>query len=239
MSQRLASSAAVREKRLARLLAERGLERDDPRLASLVEDALLLGSLELAGVHVPWEAARGAPGPVPPQLLALRRARAAVAPTQALTLDAFRAWHAAIAGPVGFRRGELAPAAADGAAEPGPKAAPVAFVAERLASLLEWLSAPGSDELGPEQKAALTLARVVEIRPFDDANGRVSRLAAAHLMARAGHGVPILVGGDAPRLRATLQAAFRLDTLPLVDLIREASGRSRDVMIQSLERGLV
>ena len=45
------------------------------------------------------------------------------------------------------------------------------------------------------------------------------------------------MAGDAPRLRAALEAAFRLETEPLVALLVEASGRALDVMIQSLERG--
>ena len=80
----------------------------------------------------------------------------------------------------------------------------------------------------------MALARIVEIRPFDDANARVARLAASHLMVRGGMRPPILVKGDGPRLRASLEAAFRLETEPLVALLVEASGRALDVMIQTL-----
>jgi hypothetical protein len=224
MSLRLEPSAAIRERRLARLLGERGLSAEDARLARIVEDAELVGSLELAGLPVSWDAARA--GTPPAQLEALRRARAAVPREARLTLGAVRAWHEALAGPVGFRRREAA-------------GAPPEFIEERLASLAEWLDAKGAEGLAPEQKAAVALARVVEIRPFDEANGRVARLAAAHVLRRAGLQPPILVAGDAPRLQAALEAAHRLETGPLVDLVREASGRALDVMIQSLERGLV
>jgi hypothetical protein len=231
MSLRLEPSAALREKRLMRLLDERGLDRGDAVLSRIVEDAMLVGSLELAGIRISWEESRR-PGGEPPELVALRRARAAVTPRSVLTVDTLQQWHAAIAGPADFRTQDQ-PAAMDA------PAAPSAFVADRLAGLVEWLEAPGASELAPEQKAAVALARIVEIRPFDDANGRVSRLAAAHLLERAGLGPPILVAGDGPRLRATLEAAFRLETGPLVDLVREASGRALDVKIQALERKLV
>ena len=89
-------------------------------------------------------------------------------------------------------------------------------------------------DLTPDQAAAVALARLVEILPFDDANGRVSRLAASHVMVRGGMRPPILVAGDAPRLRAALESAFRLETEPLVALLAEASGRALDVMVQSL-----
>jgi hypothetical protein len=45
---------------------------------------------------------------------------------------------------------------------------------------------------------------------------------------------PILVAGDAPRLREALESAFRLETEPLVALLGEASGRALDVLIQTL-----
>jgi len=218
MGLRLEPSVAVREGRLARLLAARGLAAEDVRLARIVEDAELVGSLELAGLPVSWEDARA--GSLP-QLEALRRAREA-----RLTLAAVKAWHEALAGPIGFRRVDAAGARAE-------------FIEDRLASLVEWLEARGVEDLAAEEKASVALARIVEIRPFDEANGRVARLAAAHVMRRAGLAPPILVGGDGPRLQAALEAAHRLETGPLVELVREASGRALDVRIQSLERGLV
>jgi Fic family protein len=83
------------------------------------------------------------------------------------------------------------------------------------------------------------LARLVEILPFDDANGRVSRLALAHAVRRAGGREPVLVGGDRARLQAALAAAFALDLAPLAALVEEAGERSLDVSIQALESGLV
>jgi hypothetical protein len=237
MGLRLEPSAAVREKRLERLLAERGLARDDSRLRRIVEDALLVGSLGVAGVRVSWEEARASEG-APVELAALRRARACVAPGAPLTLDAIRAWHAALAGPVGFRVSDIASPDNPRDTQSGT-GAPPAFIEDRLASLAEWLDAEGSGELTAEQKASVALARIVEIRPFDQANGRVSRLAAAHVLERAGVGPPILVSGDADRLQAALRAAFTLETSALLELVREASGRALDVMIQAVERKLI
>ena len=227
MSLRLEPSRAAREKRLERRLAERGLGRDDERLVRIVEDAELAGSLELAGIRTTWEQVRASGTDASPtELAALRRARSALAAGSPVTVDAIRVWHATLVGPVGFRR------------QPGRGALPE-LIEGRLTELLLWLEAKGAEGLEPQQKAAVALARIVEIQPFDDANGRVSRLAAAQLMRRAGLPPPILVAGDAPRLRAALESAFRLETGPLVDLVNEASGRALEVMSQSLERGLV
>ena len=228
MSLRLEPSAAVKERRLATLLEERGLRPDDPGLRGIVEDAQLLGSLELAGLRFTWDDVRSsrALGAGPAEILALRRARTAVPADAPFSFAAIRAWHEALAGPVGLRRGARE--------RDGAPPAPAELVEGRLATLVEWLEVAGPRDLAPDQAAAVALARLVEILPFDDANGRVSRLAASHLMVRGGMRPPILVVGDAPRLRAALEASFRLETEPLVALLAEASGRALDVMIQSL-----
>jgi hypothetical protein len=227
-SLRLQTSVAAKERRLSTLLEKRWLRADDAGLAAIVEDAQLLGSLELAGLRFTWDEVRASrsSGAGPAEVLAFRQARRAVVPEAALTVSGIRAWHEALAGPVGLRYAERE--------RDGAPTAPAPFIESRLASLEEWLEMAGSRDLRPEQAAAVALARLVEIAPFDDANGRVSRLAASHLMVRGGLRPPILVSGDAPRLRAAIAAAFRLETEPLVALLVEASGRAADVMIQTL-----
>ena len=228
MSLRLEPSAAVRERRLAALLEERGLRPDDPGLRGIVEDAQLLGSLELAGLRFSWDDVRSsrALGEGPAEILALRRAQAAVPSDAPFSLTAIRAWHEALAGPVGLRRGARE--------RDGAPPAPAELVESRLATLAEWLEVAGPRDLAPDQTAAVALARLVEILPFNDANGRVSRLAASHMMVRGGMRPPIFGAGDAPRLRAALEAAFRLETGPVTALLAEASGRALDVMVQTL-----
>ena len=224
----LLPSVSVKERRLAVLLEERGLPVDDPALAGVVEDAQLLGSLELAGLRSTWDEVRSSrdSGDGPAEVLAWRRARAAVRADAPLSVAAIRAWHEALAGPVGLRR-EDRPRA-------GAPTAPADRIEGRLDSLADWIEVAGARDLAPDQAAAVTLARLVEILPFDDANGRVSRLAASHLMVRGGMRPPILVAGDEPRLRAALESAFRLETAPLVAHLVEASSRALDVMIQAL-----
>ena len=90
---RLQPSAAVKEKRLATLLEERGLRPGDPELAGIVEDAQLLGSLELAGVRATWDEVRSSrvAGEGPAEVLALRRAQAAVPADAPFSLAGIRA----------------------------------------------------------------------------------------------------------------------------------------------------
>lgn len=228
---RIEPPVAAREKRLAALLAAVGRDAGDAQLAATVEDAQLLGSLALAGVSCSWDEVRASrQGAGPKEALALRRALAAVPPLAPFTVAALRAWHEALAGPVGFRRGE--------SEREGAPVAPPERIADRLAILEQWLATPGIRDLTPAQAAGLAYARIVEVRPFDDGNGRVARLAASHLMVAGGMRPPVLVAGDGPYLVACLRAAFRLDTEPLVSLLAEASARALEVMIQSLEKGV-
>jgi hypothetical protein len=197
----------------------------------VVEDAQLLGSLELAGIRATWPEVRASrtSGEGPAEIRALRRAARAVPREAPLSVDALRAWHSEIAGPVGFRR---VPRQRDGPPPTSPER-----IEGQLKTLEEWLVSEGVRELRPEQIAGLAYARIVEILPFDDGNGRVARLAASHLMVQGGLAPPVLVGADGPYLVAVLRAAFRLEMGPLVSLLLDASSRALDVMIQTVERG--
>jgi hypothetical protein len=221
---RLGPSAAAKEKRLAALLGERdpaGLGLDEA-----VRDAQAAGSLELAGESVSVDDVRAArqgraPSSAAGRLLAAMRA---VDPGAPLTANALVAWHRALGLGAGYRTSAHARAA-------GPPPAPPEFIESRLKILEEWLGVESSRELKAAQAGALAMARIVEIRPFERGNGRVARLAASHLMVRAGARPPILAGADAPRIEACLGAAFQLATEPLTWLLEEASERALDVMI--------
>ena len=228
---RLAPSRALKEKRLSSLRGER--DESDPLLREAVEDAQVAGSLALSGVASSVMDVRAARRgePVSPVVHGLFAALGAVEPTAPFGLRAIRLWHAAAVPGGGALR------TTERERPDGPPPAPAAFVASRLEILEQWLQVESSRDLGPAQAGALVLARLIEILPFEDGNGRVARLAAAHLMRRAGARPPILVAEDEPRLRQALQAAFQLHTEPLAALLEEASERSLDVMIQALERG--
>jgi Fic family protein len=228
---RLAPSRALKEKRLQALLGDRN--EGDARLREVLEEEQVVGSLALSGLAATAADVRAARRgePAPEAVRGLVAALRAVAPDAPLSVHALAAWHAAVVDGGGrFREGERA---RDG----GPPAAPAAFVSSRLENLEHWLQVESSRELQPPRLGALAMARIVEILPFADGNGRVARLAASHLMARAGSRVPILVAADEPRLRQALQAAFQLHTEPLAALLEEASERSLDAMIRALAPG--
>ena len=213
---RLGASAALKEKRLAALVE--GREADVAAAQDAVRRAQAAGSLELSGIE-----------PATEEIGRLLRARDAVDPGAPFTVDALLAWHRAATGSsAGLRRG---PKSRDG----GPPPAPPEFVAMRVQNLQEWLGVESSAALKPSQRGALLLARIVEILPFDDGNGRVARLAAAHAMEAAGSRPPILTGDDRARLVQSLQAAFQLQTEPLASLLDESAERALDVMIRTVQ----
>jgi hypothetical protein len=227
---RLGTSAAPKQRRIERLVAETGVSV--ARLDAVVEDAQALGSLELAGYRFGWDevraARRGEEAPAP--IVRLHRAQRAVPREAPLDAPALLLWQQAVTGaPAGFRRRERV-------REGGPPPAPAEFVESRLQLLAEWLGSQSGLELQPARGGALALARIVEILPFEEANGRVARLAASHAMVKGGARPPVLVGADAARLDEALQAAFQLETEPLAALLEEASERALDVALQALEK---
>jgi hypothetical protein len=226
---RLGPSAAAKEKRLTTLLAGR-----DPAglgIGEAVRDAQILGSLELAGEAASLDDVRAARGGTASAAAAgLSRALAVVDPGSPFTVEALLAWHRALGLGGSFRAHEQG-------RDQGPPPAPVEFIPSRLAILQDWLAVESSRELKPAQAAALAMARIVEILPFENGNGRIARLAASHLMVRAGARPPVLTGADAPRIEASLHAAFQLATEPLTTLLDEASERALDVMIRALAEG--
>ena len=228
---RLAPSLAVKERRLAALLG--GGDPAQPRLVEAVRDAQVLGSLELAGMAATAEEVRaaGRGGDAPEPVRGLYRALTAVDARTPFSPELTLTWHREALGPGVFRETELPPDA-------GPPAAPAAFIRGRIESLQHWLATESGQGLKPAERGALTLARLVEIAPFEAGNGRVARLATSHVMVGAGARPPVLMGTDGARLEEALRLAFQLQTGPLVALLEEASERALDAQIQALEEAV-
>jgi hypothetical protein len=224
---RLGPSAALKQRRLDALRAERRV--DEAFLAGCVEDARLLGSLELSSIPASWDEVRASRRgePVSAPVARLRTALGAVVADAPLDRVALRTWHAAVTGTVSRWR--------TAARERAVPASPPERIEGRLEILEGWLTSEGVARLRPSEAGSLVLSRLVEILPFDDGNGRVSRLALDHAVRRAGGSPPILVAADAPRLRACLEDAFALQIEPLAALLEEASERCLDVMLQVVQ----
>lgn len=228
---RLSPNTQRQEQRLQKLLgSEPGTHT--ALLRGVVQDAQVLGSLELAGFEFTWDDVRGVrrTGTGPESILGLQRALESVETDAPFSAAALHVWHAAALDETGSAFRQQPAERAD-----GPPPAPPGFVESRVDSLVSWLGVESGRQLTAAQAGALTLARLVEIQPFDQANGRVARLAASHVMVRAGARPPILAGAERDRLEATLRAAFQLHTEPLATLLEEAAERPLSVMVQTLE----
>jgi hypothetical protein len=188
-----------------------------------VERAQIFGSLELAGITGPSD-----------QLVAshaaLHRARRAVAADARFGGEALLSWHQAL---IGTRAWRQTPRERVGTAVPTPPE----WIAERVDLLAEWIGSESGRALPAAAAGALVLARLLEILPFEDGNGRISRLAASHVMVQAGAAAPILEGRDAQRLETAVQAAFRLETAALAELLEEASARATRLAQQAGDGG--
>src|SRR5262249_1323480 len=101
---RLTASASLKEKRLQGLLE--GRSPVEPRLSEAVEDAQILGSLELAGLSATLpelEAARQG-GEAPAAVVRLLKALRAVDARAPFGVAALRSWSAAVSGGAGSWR---------------------------------------------------------------------------------------------------------------------------------------
>src|SRR5258708_263780 len=160
---RLAPRASHKEKRLAAL--REGRERVDPSLQEAVEDAQLLGSLNLSGFDFAWEEVKASRRgePVHPAILGLRRAGKVVDARAPFSVASLLAWQEAVVGAApGYRQTDRVRADALPPAPPGR-------IAGRLAILEQWLNAASGHELKPVQHPPLVLPRALPILPFDDA----------------------------------------------------------------------
>lgn len=111
---------------------------------------------------------------------------------------------------------------------PGASLSPPQTISLRLGELLSWISGVSGKDLETAPRAALFVARFLEISPFAHANFRV-----AHLMlsffAFADDQPPIWFEvEEAPGIREDVSRAFRFDTGPLTERIEQSLHRSLD-----------
>jgi fido (protein-threonine AMPylation protein) len=78
------------------------------------------------------------------------------------------------------------------------------------------------------------LARIVEIRPFEEGSGRVARLACRHVMRRGGALGPVLDPADLARMPELLLQAQAFHTRPLVELLEAACDRAVEIALREL-----
>jgi len=85
-----------------------------------------------------------------------------------------------------------------------------------------WFSAESFEQLNAVEQAALVLLRILELRAFDTKSLRVGILAASLFTLRKGLPPLIISEDQLLELRTAIEAGFKMDTAPMVELIARA-----------------
>ncbi len=112
---------------------------------------------------------------------------------------------------------------------------PPAFeVPTLMKALLQWLK-KNPDELRPIEIAAVFHYKFVSIHPFDDGNGRVTRLVMNLLLIKHGYPFSLIRNYDRRRYYDTLRKADRGDLKPFVNFIARCVEESLHLYLSAIE----
>jgi hypothetical protein len=117
--------------------------------------------------------------------------------------------------------------------EPLPIAAmhdptPAVLLPRLLDQACDWFTTRSFNELHPVEQAAVVFLRLLDLHPFSSQTAITATLAAGFYLERAGL-PPLMIAADPEtqaRYRTALEAAFRMLTQPLVELIAEILART-------------
>lgn len=114
-------------------------------------------------------------------------------------------------------------------------APPSAFeIPDLMKELLGWLN-NNPEELRPIEMAAVFHHKLVSIHPFDDGNGRVSRLLMNLLLVNNGYTLTVIKQLDRKRYYNTLQKADNGNLKPFVNFVARCVEQSLDVYLKAIE----
>jgi excisionase family DNA binding protein len=112
---------------------------------------------------------------------------------------------------------------------------PSAFeIPDLMKQLLQWLN-NNPEELRPIELAAVFHHKLLSIHPFDDGNGRVSRLLTNLLLINNGYTLTTIKRIDRKKYYDTLQKADRGNLQPFVNFIARCVEQSLDIYLNAIE----
>ena len=100
------------------------------------------------------------------------------------------------------------------------------LVPEVVENALEWFKAESFHQMHEVERTALMLAKLVDIHPFEEANGRTIRLISNFYLLKAGYPPAVISASRASEYATAIQGAIHFHTQPIIDLLTESVMRS-------------
>lgn len=97
------------------------------------------------------------------------------------------------------------------------------LVAPVVDNALGWFQSESFAEMHEVEKSALMLIKLLDIQPFDEANGPTLRLFSSFFLLKAGYPPAVIPANQAGQYSLAIQSSLRLDTQPIIDLISDAT----------------
>lgn len=106
--------------------------------------------------------------------------------------------------------------------------APAVILPRLVENALDWFQTPSFGEIHPVEQAAIAHLRLLDLQPFDSLNDEVATLTASFYTEKAGLPPLVLFADDnaVKQYQEALEAAFRMLTQPLVELISQSLVRT-------------
>lgn len=109
---------------------------------------------------------------------------------------------------------------------PGHEPTEAELVGAVIDNALGWFQSESFAQMHEVEKSALMLIKLLDVQPFDDANGRTLRLFSNFFLLKAGYAPAVIPANQASEYSLAVQRALRFDTQPIIDLIADATDRS-------------
>jgi len=97
------------------------------------------------------------------------------------------------------------------------------LVAPVIDNALGWFQSESFAEMHEVEKSALMLIKLMDVQPFDEANGRTLRLFSNFFLLRAGYPPAVIPASQASQYAHAIQRSLHFDTQPIIDLIADAA----------------
>ncbi len=91
---------------------------------------------------------------------------------------------------------------------------------------LGWFQSNSFADMHEIEQTALMLAKLIDIQPFEEANGRTLRLFSNFFLLKSGYPPAIIPANQASQYSTAIQGCLRFHTQPMIDLLTDSVGRN-------------